>query len=74
MSPDTYRLTVDPKRGPFIPQVVESFTLTTNTTHDFVLAKGFTLSGQVTDTSGAPVAQAYVTLDDQNWLSAKIGE
>lgn len=71
--PGTYRLTVDRKRGPFIPQVIESFTLTGNTTHDFVLAKGFTLSGRVTDASGAPVAQAFVDAIDENCRQVSVG-
>ncbi len=51
-----------PNRGPFIPQTTETFTLTGNTTRDFVLEEGFTLSGQVTDSSGAPVAQAFLSV------------
>jgi len=62
--PGTYRLIVNPNRGPFIPQVIETFTLTGNTTRDFVLEEGFTLSGQVTDSSSAPVALAFLGVDD----------
>jgi len=71
--PGTYRLTVVPNRGPLIPLVIEPFTLTGNTTRDFVLEKGFTLSGQVTDSSGAPVAHVFLSVEDAEFRQVSRG-
>ena len=46
--PGTYRLRVQPPHGPLIAQKIEELRLSTNTTRDFVLETGVTLSGQVT--------------------------
>ena len=44
--PGTYRLRVRPPTGPLIAQKIEGLRLSTNTTRNFVLETGVTLSGQ----------------------------
>ena len=58
--PGTYSLEVQP-HGPFITQQIE-LTLSTDTTRNFVLESGVTLSGQVTDPAGQPVPWAWVSV------------
>ena len=64
--PGTYRLRVRPLRGPLISQKIERLTLSTNTTRNFVLEEGVTLSGQVT-ANGQPVPWVWLWVrnDDQ---------
>ena len=57
--PGTYRLRVRPRRGPLISQKIEGLRLSTNTTRNFVLETGVTLSGQVTS-NGQPVPWAWL--------------
>ena len=57
--PGTYRLRVRPPRGPLIAQKIERFTLSVDTTHNFVLETGVTLSGQITS-NGQPVPWAWL--------------
>ena len=59
MSPGTYRLRVRPRQGPLISQQIEGLRLSTNTTRNFVLEEGVTLSGQIT-ASGQPVPWAWL--------------
>ena len=59
VSPGTYLLRVRPPRGPLIAQKIERFTLSAETTHNFVLETGVTLSGQVTS-DGQPVPWAWL--------------
>ena len=58
--PGTYRLVVDPTQAPLIPQEIPNLILSTNIIRDFVLAEGFSLSGQVTDEAGTPVPEAFI--------------
>ena len=55
----TYRLRVRPRNGPLIAQKIEGFRLSTNTTRNFVLEEGVTLSGQVTS-NGQPVPHPWL--------------
>ena len=59
VSPGTYRLRVRPPRGPLISQKIEGLRLSTNTTRNFVLEEGVTLSGQVTS-NGQPVPHPWL--------------
>ena len=60
VSPGTYRLLrVRPQHGPLIAQKIEGLRLSTNTTRNFVLETGVTLSGQVTS-NGQPVPHAWL--------------
>ena len=60
VSPGTYRLLrVRPRRGPLIAQRLEGLRLSTNTTRNFVLEEGVTLSGQVT-ANGQPVPHPWL--------------
>ena len=59
VSPGTYRLRVWSPRGPLIAQKIERLTISTNTTRNFVLEEGVTLSGQVT-ANGQPVPWAFL--------------
>ena len=60
VQPGTYRLRVRPRHGPLISQKIEGLRLSTNTTRDFVLETGVTLSGQVADPAGQPVPGAWL--------------
>ena len=60
--PGTYRLRVRPLRGPLISQKIERLTLSTDTTRNFVLETGVTLSGRVTGPRGQPPAWAYLAV------------
>ena len=62
VSPGTYRLRVRPRHGPLIPQKIEGLTLSTNTTHNFVLETGVTLSGRVTGSAGQPVPWGWISV------------
>ena len=64
--PGTYRLRVRPRHGPLIAQEIGGLRLSTNTTRNFVLETGVTLSGQVTGPTGQPPAWA--------WLSIRTGD
>ena len=64
--PGTYRLRVRPLRGPPISQKIERLTLSMNTTRNFVLETGVTLSGQVTGPAGQPVPWAWLWVVDVN--------
>ncbi len=57
--PGIYRLRVWSPRGPLIAQKIERLTISTNTTRNFVLEAGVTLSGQVT-ANGQPVPWAFL--------------
>ena len=57
--PGTYRLRVRPQHGPLISQKIERLRLSTDTTRNFVLETGVTLSGQVTS-NGQPVPWAWL--------------
>ncbi len=57
--PGTYRLRVRPRHGPLISQKIERLRLSTNTTRNFVLEEGVTLSGQVT-ANGQPVPHPWL--------------
>ena len=59
VSPGTYRLRVRPRHGPLISQKIERLRLSTNTTRNFVLEEGVTLSGQVT-ANGQPVPHPWL--------------
>ena len=59
VSPGTYRLRVRPRHGPLISQKIEGLRLSANTTRNFVLEEGVTLSGQVT-ANGQPVPWAWL--------------
>ena len=59
VSPGTYRLRVRPRHGPLIAQKIERLRLSTNTTRNFVLEEGVTLSGQVT-ANGQPVPHPWL--------------
>ena len=61
--PGTYRLRVRPRHGPLISQKIEGLRLSTNTTRNFVLETGVTLSGQVTS-NGQPVPWAWLWVTD----------
>ena len=60
VSPGTYRLRVRPRHGPLISHKIEGLRLSTNTTRNFVLEAGVTLSGQVTGPTGQPVPGAWL--------------
>ena len=60
VSPGTYLLRVRPRHGPLIAQQIEGLRLSTNTTRNFVLETGVTLSGRVTGPAGRPPAWAWV--------------
>ena len=59
VQPGTYRLRVRPRHGPLISQKIEGLRLSTNTTRNFVLEEGVTLSGQVT-ANGQPVPHPWL--------------
>ena len=61
--PGTYRLRVRPRRGPLISHKIEGLRLSANTTRNFVLGTGVTLSGQVTS-NGQPVPWAWLWVTD----------
>ena len=64
--PGTYRLRVRPRHGPLISQKIEGLRLSADTTHNFVLETGVTLSGQVTS-NGQPVPWAWLwVVNDAN--------
>ena len=64
--PGTYRLRVRPPHGPLISQQIERLRLSTNTTRNFVLEAGVTLSGRVTDAAGQSVPWAWLWVVDVN--------
>ena len=64
--PGTYRLRVRPQHGPLISQKIERLTLSTNTTRNFVLETGVTLSGRVTGPAGQAVPGAWLWIVDAN--------
>ena len=68
--PGTYRLRVRPRHGPLISHKIEGLRLSANTTRNFVLETGVTLSGQVTS-NGQPVPWAWlwVTVDANQEVS-----
>jgi protocatechuate 3,4-dioxygenase beta subunit len=68
VSPGTYRLRVRPPRGPLIAQKIEGLRLSTNTTRNFVLETGVTLSGRVTGPGGQPVPRAWL------WVRTDAGQ
>ncbi len=61
--PGTYWLAVRPEHGPLIPQDMQ-LRLSTNTTRNFVLEEGVTLSGRVTGPNGQPVGAWLSVYDD----------
>ena len=62
--PGIYRLRVRPLRGPLISQKIEGLRLSTNTTRNFVLESGVTLSGRVTGPNGQPVPYAWLWMEN----------
>ncbi len=65
VSPGTYRLRVRPRHGPLIAQKVERLSLSADTTRNFVLEEGVTLSGQVT-ANGQPVPWGWLSVWSDN--------
>ena len=63
VAPGTYRLRVRPRHGPLISQKIEGLRLSADTTRNFVLETGVTLSGQVTS-NGQPVPWAWLWVTD----------
>ena len=61
--PGTYILQVQP-HGPFITQQIQ-LTLSTDTTRNFVLESGVTLSGRVTGPAGQPVPWAFLSVRNE---------
>ena len=62
--PGTYRLRVRPRHGPLISHKIEGLRLSANTTRNFVLETGVTLSGQVTS-NGQPVPWAWLWVTER---------
>lgn len=58
----SYRLVVNPRKGPWVPQYLEQIALPADTHRNFALEGGVTLSGRVTDASGNAVPRAYVSV------------
>ena len=74
VSPGTYRLRVRPPRGPLIAQKVEGLRLSTNTTRNFVLETGVTLSGRVTGPAGQPAPWAWLSLHTGDYQEVSFGQ
>ena len=74
VSPGTYRLRVRPPHGPFIGQKVEGVALSTNTTRNFVLEEGVTLSGRVTGPAGQPASWAWLTVHTGDYQEIGFGQ
>ena len=74
VSPGTYRLRVRPPRGPLIAQRIERLSLSTNTTRNFVLEEGVTLSGQVTGPAGQPVPRAWLAVHTGDYQEIGFGQ
>ena len=72
--PGTYRLRVRPPRGPLISQKIEGLGLSTNTTRNFVLETGVTLSGRVTGPNGQPVSWAWLTVHTGDYREVGFGQ
>ena len=71
--PGTYLLRVRPRHGPLIAQQIEGLRLLTNTTRDFVLETGVTLSGQVTGPDGQPPTWAYLAVHTGDYQQVGFG-
>ena len=63
----TYRLRVRPPSGPLIAQRIEELRLSTNTTRNFVLEEGITLSGRVTGPAGQPAPWGWLTVVNDDY-------
>ena len=72
VSPGTYLLRVRPLRGPLIAQKIEGLRLSTNTTRNFVLEEGVTLSGQVT-ANGQPVPWGWLSVANDAYQEVSFG-
>ena len=72
--PGTYRLRVRPPRGPLIPQKIEGLRLSTNTTRNFALESGMTLSGRVTGPAGQPAPWAWLSLHVGDYQEVSFGQ
>ena len=72
VSPGTYRLRVRPQHGPLIAQKIEGLTLSTDTTRNFVLETGVTLSGQVT-ANGQPVPWGWLSVANDAYQEVSFG-
>ena len=70
--PGTYRLRVRPPHGPLIAQKIEGLGLSTNTTRNFVLEEGVTLSGQVT-ANGQPVPWGWLSVANDAYQEVSFG-
>ena len=73
VSPGTYLLRVRPPHGPLIAQQVERLRLSTNTTRNFVLEAGVTLSGRVTGPTGQPPSWAYLAVHTGDYQQVGFG-
>ena len=73
VSPGTYLLRVRPRHGPLIAYQIEGLRLSTNTTRNFVLEEGVTLSGRVTGPNGQPPAWAYLSIHTGDYQQVGFG-
>ncbi len=73
VSPGIYRLRVWSPRGPLIAQKIEGFRLSTDTTRNFALEEGVTLSGQVTGPAGQPPAWAWLSIHTGDYQEVGFG-
>ena len=72
--PGTYRLRVRPPRGPLIAHKIEGLTLSTNTTRNFVLKTGVTLSGHVTGPARQPAPWAWLSIHAGDYQEVSFGQ
>ena len=72
--PGTYRLRVRPRHGPLISQKIERLNLSTNTTRNFALEAGVTLSGRVTNSTGQPVPWAWLAVHSGDYQEIGFGQ
>ena len=71
--PGTYLLRVRPRHGPLIAQEIEGLRLSTNTTRNFVLGSGVTLSGRVTGPAGQPPTWAWLAIHTGDYQEVGFG-
>ena len=74
VSPGTYRLRVRPRHGPLIAQQIEGLRLSTNTTRNFVLEEGVTLSGRVTGSADQFVPRAWLSVHTGDYQEVSFGQ
>ena len=72
--PGTYRLRVRPPRGPLIAHKIEGLRLSTNTTRNFVLETGLTLSGRVTGPARQPAPWAWLSIHAGDYQEVSFGQ